>query len=56
MITAAVSPRLSGVKTVSLRGMGPGIRPSLIMNVPGVARSSGTEPEGPAWKVAPIPR
>ena len=43
MITAAVRPRFNGVKTVSVRGMGPGMRPSLIMNVPGVASSSGFE-------------
>ena len=55
-ITTAVSPRLSGVKTVSESGMGAGIRPSRIMNVFSVASSSGTEPEGPACQVAPIPR
>ena len=55
-MTTTVSPRFSGVKTVWLSGMGPGMRPSLIMNVPGVASRSGTEPEGPAWKVAPMPR
>ena len=54
--TTSINPRFAAVKIVSESGTGAARRPSRIMKLPGVAKRSGTEPEGPPCQVVPMPR